>query len=311
MASAAKRNAPGKGPASGPVVAGIRISHPDRLIYPELELSKLQLARYYEDIGTWILPHVKGRPLTLIHCPAGIAGPCAYLRHAKAWGPLALRRVRIKEKTKMGEYLVADSIDGVVALAQMGVVEIHTWNSIADDVERPNRIVWDLDPGPEVTWAHVVAAARQLRDVLDTLGLASWVKTTGGRGLHVVVPIRPPIDWSECLAFSRAVSDAFARTDASRYTTTFSKRGREAKILIDYLRNNRTNTSVCAYSPRARKGAPVSMPIDWAELTGAPGRWTLLSVPRRLHRQRSDPWADYWKTAQRISKQSIEALRRL
>jgi bifunctional non-homologous end joining protein LigD len=311
MASPAHRKASARSTATAPVVAGIRISHPDRLIYPDLKLSKVQFARYFEDIGAWILPHVKGRPLTLIHCPAGIAGPCAYMRHAKVWGPLALRRVRIKEKTKVGEYLVADSIDGVVALAQMGVVEIHTWNSIADDVERPNRIVWDLDPGPDVAWAQVIAAARQLRDVLETLGLTSWVKTTGGRGIHVVVPIKPSMDWSECLEFSRAVSDVFARIDPSRYTTTFSKRGREAKILIDYLRNNRTNTSVCAYSPRAREGAPVSMPLDWRDLNTAPDRWTLLSVPRRLHRQRSDPWADYWKTAQRISKHSLEALRRL
>jgi len=311
MAAAAPRKTTGRSTPTGPVVSGIRISHPDRLIYPELELSKLQLARYYEDIETWILPHVKGRPLTLIHCPAGIAGPCSYMRHGKVWGPTALRRVRIKEKTKVGEYLVADSIDGVVALAQMGVVEIHTWNSIADDVERPNRIVWDLDPGPEVTWARTVAAARQLREVLDTLGLASWVKTTGGRGIHVVVPIKPSMDWSECLEFSRNVSEAFKRIDASRYTTKFSKRGREAKILIDYLRNNRTNTSVCAYSPRAREGAPVSMPLDWTELKGTPDRWTLLSVPRRLHHQRADPWADYWKTLQRVSKQMVQAVNRL
>jgi DNA ligase D-like protein (predicted polymerase) len=174
-----------------PVVAGIRISHPDRVIYPDLDISKLQLARYFERIGGWILPHVRGRPLTLVHCPAGLGGPCRFLRHAKVWGPDALRRVRIREKTKIGEYLVADTVSAVVALAQMGIVEIHTWNSTVDDVERPNRLVWDLDPGPEVTWRQTVAAARLLRGVLDTLGLASWVKTTGGRGLHVVVPITP------------------------------------------------------------------------------------------------------------------------
>src|SRR5688572_11062798 len=140
------------------VAAGIRISHPDRLIYPELRLSKLQLAQYFEAIGAWILPHVQGRPLTLVHCPEGVAGTCLYLRHAKAWGPSALRRVRIREKTKIGEYLVADSIPAIVALAQMGIVEIHTWNSVAADVERPNRIVWDLDPGPQVPWKQVVAA---------------------------------------------------------------------------------------------------------------------------------------------------------
>jgi bifunctional non-homologous end joining protein LigD len=293
----------------GAVVAGIRLSHPERLIYPDLGVSKFHLARYYEDIAEWIVPHVRGRPLTLVHCPAGVAGPCTYMKHAKAWGPTALRRVHIQEKTKVGEYLVADSIAAVVALAQMGVVEIHTWNSTADDVERPNRIVWDLDPGPEIQWKQTVAAAKLLREVLETLGLAAWVKTTGGQGLHVVVPIQPSLDWSECLAFSRDVSGVLMRTNPALYTTTFSKRGRERKILIDYLRNNRTNTSICAYSPRAREGAPVSVPVDWGALSAGPGRWSLLTVPRRLHRIRTDPWAGYWTTLQRVSTESIAALR--
>src|SRR4029453_8636533 len=169
-------------------VAGVRISHPDRLIYPDLGISKIQLAQYYERIAEWIVPHVAARPLTLVHCPAGIAAPCHYLKHAKAWGPNALRRVRIQEKTKVGEYLVADSIEAVVSLAQMGIVEIHTWNSPAADVDRPNRLVWDLDPGPLVSWKQVVKAAALVRDVLKTLNLRSWVKTTGGRGVHVVSP---------------------------------------------------------------------------------------------------------------------------
>lgn len=161
------------------------------MIYPDLDISKIQLARYYEQIAHWIVPHVKGRPLTLLHCPAGIAAPCMYLKHAKQWGPSALRRVQIQEKTKVGEYLVADSIEAVVSLAQMGIVEVHTWNSTANDVDRPNRLVLDLDPGPDVTWPQVVKAARVVREVLETLGLVSWVKTTGGRGLHVVAPIKP------------------------------------------------------------------------------------------------------------------------
>ena len=297
--------------AGAPVVAGIRISHPERLIYPDLGLSKLDLARYYEAIGKWILPHVRGRPLTLVHCPAGIGGTCMYLKHAKAWGPTALRRVRIQEKTKVGEYLVADSISAVVALAQMGVVEIHTWNSTADDVDRPNRVVWDLDPGPDISWKQTVAAARLLREILDTLGLAAWVKTTGGQGLHIVVPIKPSLGWSDCLTFSRDVAAAMVSTNPMLYTTTFGKRGRERKILIDYLRNNRTNTSICAYSSRARAGASVSTPVDWNELRAGPERWTLVTIPHRLAQLPADPWAAYWTASQRISKASIEALRRI
>ena len=298
------------GAASAQTVAGVRISHPDRLIYPELGISKIELARYYESIADWIVPHVKGRPLTLVHCPAGIAAPCLYLKHAKQWGPTALRRVKIQEKTKIGEYLVADNIQAVVSLAQMGIVDIHTWNSTDNDVDRPNRIVWDLDPGPQVAWKHVVSAAQVVRDVLKTLGLVSWVKTTGGHGLHVVVPIKPARDWSECLAFARDVSEAIVKTDPI-YTTTFSKAGRERKILIDYLRNNRTNTSVCAFSPRARPGARVSMPLGWQELGGGPERWTVRTVPQRLKRLKTDPWAGYWRASQRLSNTSIKALRQL
>jgi bifunctional non-homologous end joining protein LigD len=294
-----------------PAVAGIAISHPDRLIYPELGISKIDLARYYEAIAERVLPHVAGRPLTLVHCPAGITGPCLYMKHAKQWGPSALRRVRIQEKTKVGEYLVADSIEAVVALVQMGIVEIHTWNSTTDDLERPNRIIWDLDPGPDVKWPQVVTAARLVRAVIKTLGLASWVKTTGGRGLHVVVPITPARDWSECLTFAREVGEAIVRGDPGLYTTTFAKRGRERKILIDYLRNNRTNTSICAFSPRARPGARVSVPVDWRELSIGPDRWTLMTVPHRLRRLRTDPWAGFWKTSQRLTGTSITALRRL
>ena len=292
------------------IVAGVRISHPDRLIYPESGISKIELAEYYADIGDWIVPHVMGRPLTLVHCPDGLAKPCHYLRHAKAWGPQALRRVKIKEKTKVGEYLIADSIEAVVSLAQMGIVEIHTWNSTDDNIERPNRIVWDLDPGPAVTWKQVVAAARFVRDVLDTLRLRSWVKTTGGRGLHVVVPITPKRTVAQCLEFSRGVAEAIARAD-SIYTTAFAKAGREDKILVDYLRNNRTNTSISAYSTRARDNATVSMPVDWDELRTPPDRWTLSTVRQRLKRMRSDPWRDYWTVTQQVSAESFAAVRRL
>ncbi len=281
-------------------IAGVAISHPDRIVFPDARLSKLDLIRYFEAVGEWIVPHVKGRPLTLVHCPEGVAGACHYLRHAKAWGPSVLRRVRIREKTKVGEYLVADSMAAVIGLAQMGIVEIHTWNSTDDRLEQPNRLIWDLDPGPRVAWRQTVAAARLLRDALKAIGLRAWVKTTGGKGLHVVVPIVPEQNWSVCLDFSREVASALADSNPRLFTIAFAKRGRERKILIDYLRNNRTNTSVCAYSPRARAGAPVSMPLDWDEIEDDPAQWTLLTAPARLRRRRSDPWAGYWTTRQKM-----------
>ena len=292
-------------------VAGVQISHPERVLYPDLKLTKLDVARYFQTVADWIVPHVAGRPLTLVRCPEGLRGECFFMKHSKVWAPAALRRVRIKEKTKLGEYLIADDIAGVVGLAQMGVLEIHTWNSKFEDVERPNRIVFDLDPGEEVEWASVVRAARLVRDTLAALQLQSWVKTTGGRGLHIVVPLTPHADWAQCLQFSRAISERFERAQPDLYTTAFSKTGREKKILVDYLRNNRTNTSIAAYSTRARKGAPVSIPLSWEELrvTLSPQSFTVLTVPKRLAKLKSDPWAGYWKCKQRLTAQLIRAVR--
>jgi bifunctional non-homologous end joining protein LigD len=293
-----------------PLVAGIPITHPERIIYPALGVTKLDVARYYAAVADRIVPHVAGRPLTLVLCPNGLPGGCSYMRHRAAWGPTALRRVRIKEKTKTGEYLIADNVRSVIGLVQMTVLEIHTWNARDDDIERPDRMMWDLDPGGRVTWSQVVAAAYQVRAVLQVLGLQSWVKTTGGRGLHVVAPIRRTRDWSDCLRFAKAIAQSLERSAPTTYTTQFQKQGRQAKILIDYLRNNRTNTSIAASSTRARAGATVSVPIAWTDLTARlnPATFTVLSVPKRLHKQQRDPWAEYWKCRQRLTAAMIRAV---
>jgi len=291
-------------------VEGVEISHPDRILYPDLKLTKIDIARYYESIKEWIVPHVAGRPLTLVRCPEGIDGGCFFMKHSKVWAPKALRRVRIKEKTKLGEYLIADDISGIVSLAQMDVLEIHTWNSIFEDVERPNRLVFDLDPGDEVDWSAVVRAARMVRDALTALKLESFVKTTGGRGLHVVVPLTPHADWKQCLDFSRALSERFEQMQPELYTTAFAKVGRSRKLLIDYLRNNRTNTSIAAYSTRARKSAPVSVPLTWEELRVSldPRSFTVLTLPKRLAKLKTDPWAGYWKCRQKLTVQVVRAV---
>jgi bifunctional non-homologous end joining protein LigD len=305
--------APARPTAARPVVAGVGISHADRLVFPAARLTKLDVARYYAGIGGWIVPHLEDRPLTLVRCPEGAAGPCFYMKHAKVWAPEPLRRVRIREKTKIGEYLIADSVSAAVGLVQMGILEIHTWNCRFARVEQPDRIVIDLDPGARVTWPRVIAAARVVRELLDTLGLASFVKTTGGRGLHVVVPLTPRDDWSQCLAFARAIADALVRHGPGEFTARFAKAGREDAILVDYLRNNRTNTSIAAYSTRSTRDAPVSVPIAWTELSAArePGRFTACTVPHRLARLRRDPWAEYWTTKQTIPRGAIAALERL
>ena len=297
--------------ASDAVVSGVRISHPDRIVYPDSAATKADVARYYERIADWIVPHVEGRPLTLVRCPEGLAGGCFFMKHSKVWAPGPLRRVRIQEKTKVGEYLVADTAAAVVALVQMGILEIHTWNSVIDDVERPNRIVIDLDPGEHVPWRRVIGAARLVRRALQALDLESFLKTTGGRGLHVVVPLVPSADWSACLDFSRGLSEAIERSDPETFTTRFAKIGREHRILLDFLRNNRTNTSIAAYSTRARPGAPISVPISWSELSPSldPRRMTLATVPVRLSRLRSDPWKGYWNCRQKLTAQRLRAVR--
>ena len=291
-------------------VRGIRISHPERVVYPELGLTKLDLVRYYDRVAERMLPHVVNRPLTLVHCPDGLQKPCNYMRHRRVWGPDVLKRVRIQEKTKVGEYLAVVDVAGIIALGQMGIIEVHTWNSTIDDIERPNRIVWDLDPGPRVAWPAVVAAAKAVREMLDTLGLRSWTKTTGGRGIHVVAPLTPHRNWDECLAFAKAVAEALASTDPSRYTTAFAKAGRERKILIDYLRNNRTNTSVAAFSARARPGATVSMPVSWRQLTArlTPESFTVVTTPKKLA---VDAWREYFTTRQKISRAAFDAITQL
>jgi bifunctional non-homologous end joining protein LigD len=285
-----------------PIVAGVRITHPDKLMFPELGLTKLDIAKYYESVGQWMLPHLKGRPLTLVFCPTGVGEGCTYLRHTKVWGPKVIRRVKIQEKTKVGEYMVVDTLEALVSLAQMNVLEIHTWNSTVDRLEQPDRIIFDLDPGRRVASAQVIAAAKELRKMLTTVGLKTWVKTTGGRGLHIVAPMVPGRDWSECLEFARAIAGVMVEQDSSRYTTDFRKAGRDDKILIDYLRNNRTNTSICAFSVRARDGAPVSMPIPWADLKPSlkPERFTVKSTPDYLAKRRVDPWRDYSSWKQRL-----------
>jgi bifunctional non-homologous end joining protein LigD len=285
----------------------VPISHPERVLWPDAGLTKLDLARYYERIGDWILPHVAGRPLTLVHCPDGLAGTCHYMKHSKLWSPPALRRVRIQEKHKIGDYLVADTVAAIVSLAQMDILEIHTWNSRADDVERPDRIVIDLDPGPEVRFADVAAGAHLTRRVLDDHGLASFPKTTGGVGLHVVVPLVPRRDWTRCFAFARGIAEAMVRESPRLFTTAIPKKGRERKILVDYLRNNRTNTSVAAFSTRARPTAPVSVPLAWDEVGPRlrSNRFTLRNVERRLAGRRGDPWREYWTVRQELPTRPV------
>jgi bifunctional non-homologous end joining protein LigD len=224
--------------------------------------------------------------------------------------PRHIRTVRIREKTKTDTYLFIDSLQGLIALVQMGVLEIHTWNSRVAHLESPDRLVFDFDPAPDVEWERVVTGARTVRDRLELYGLQSFVKTTGGKGLHVVAPIAPGSNWGDCLAFSRGIAESIVRSEPHAYLSRMSKAERQGKILIDYLRNGRGNTSVSAYSPRTRQGAPVSTPLAWTELS-LPIRnddFTIQKLPARLASLKADLWEGYGEIKQRLTPSLVKEL---
>jgi bifunctional non-homologous end joining protein LigD len=305
------RHSPAAASAKGPgeaVVAGVRLTHADRVLYPAQRTTKRDLALFYESIADWILPHLEDRPTALVRCPEGVAKECFYQKHGGTWAPESLRRVKIREKTKAGEYLVVDSLPALIGLVQLGILEIHTWNSVVEHLERPDRVVFDLDPGPGVPWARVIEGARLIRDTLLALELENFVKTTGGKGLHVVVPLSSGPTWDESAAFARKLAESIARDDPRGYVSHMAKSARQGKIFIDYLRNVRGATSVAAYSTRAKPQAPVSVPLGWDELTPAitSDHYTIVNLPRRLAGLKTDPWAKYSKTRQKLPR--IEAL---
>ena len=297
------RERPAPAPRRAAGAAGVRLSHPERIVFARSGATKADVARYYERVAGVILPHLEDRPLTLVRCPEGAGRECFFVKHAGPWAPRSLRRVSIQEKSKRADYLTVDSLEGLIGLVQMNVLEFHTWNARTGDLERPDRIVFDLDPGPGVAWAQVAAAAASLRERLSRLDLESFVKTTGGKGAHVVVPLQPRAGWDECLELSRAVSEGLEREQPGAFLTEMAKAKRPGRILIDYARNHRGSTSVVAFSTRSRPTAPVSMPIAWEELPGIRGgdAFTLADVDSVLRARKTDPWAAYGRTRQSVT----------
>ena len=273
-------------------VAGVRLSNPDKVLYEEQGITKSDLADYYAAVADRILPHVALRPITMVRCPTGQGKKCFYQRHAGSGVPEQLGEVTIPGFDE--PYLYIADLPGLVALVQMGVLEIHPWAVTVDRPDRADRIVFDLDPDEGLGFEEVIAAAHEVRDRLSALGLQSFVKTTGGKGLHVVVPVAPTAEWREVKSFAKGVSAAMAADAPDRYLTRISKAERAGRIFIDYLRNDPTSTAVAPYSTRSRAGAPVAMPIEWAKVKPGldPCDYTIATVPRLVAAQRSDPWAD-------------------
>lgn len=289
-------------------VAGVRISHPDRTVYPDDGVTKLDVARYYEQIAEWILPHVARRPLSLVRCPLGLAGESFYQRQVGEGFPDAVRGRSIGED----EAIIIDDLDGLLGLVQMGTLEIHAWGCRADNVDRPDRLVFDLDPGPGILWEHIVASARFVRAFLVDLGLVSFVKTTGGNGVHLVVPIVRRTSWEDAKIFTNAVAREIANTAPRNFVATMSKALRKHRIFIDYLRNQLGATSIAVYSTRARNGATVSAPLSWDELSAdaPPAGYNLRSVAARLRDISHDPWEGFDVVQQSITKAMLRKLGR-
>ncbi len=271
-----------------------RLTHPDRVYWPDAGVTKGDLADYYAEVWPRMAPFVVGRPLALLRCPGGISGQCFFQKHA--WKGQAREILTFDDPLDDSDLpLVAiDGLPGLVGLVQGGALEIHPWQSALADLEHPDQIVMALDPGEGVAWIAVVEAAREVRARLGAAGLAAFVKTTGGKGLHVVAPLAPEAGWDAVRGFAAAMARAMAGDAPDRYVATIAKSKRTGRILIDYLRNGRNNTAIAPYATRARPGAPVAMPLRWDELGPAigPAHFTVANAPARIAAT-ADPWAGF------------------
>ncbi len=291
-----RETARGDAPAKAAPMAKrtVKLTHPDRIYWPDTGLTKAGLADYYAEVWPLIAPHILGRPLALLRCPEGVGGEAFFQKHAWKGVNSAVKLVADPKAKNEPPFISIDGLDGLMALVQAATLEIHPWGSTLADWERPDRIIMDLDPGEGVPWTRVIEAAMEIRDRFQAAGLAGFVKTSGGKGLHVVAPLTPKADWPAVKAFTKAMAEAMAADSPERYVATIAKAKRGGKILVDYLRNQRGQTAVAAYSTRARPGAAVSMPLSFDELGPdlGPAHFTVANAPRHIAARPNDPWAD-------------------
>ena len=286
------------GSAKPPPRIAVKLTHPDRVYWPDAGVTKEGLAQYYAEVWRHMAPFVVGRPLALVRCPQGIAGQCFFQKHA--WQGLSRSIRQVRDPQDPEEALLAiDDLDGLIGLVQAAVLEIHPWGASLPNLDQPDMIIMDLDPGEAVSWPEVIAAAVEVRERLAAVGMPSFVKTSGGKGLHVVAPLKPKAAWPAVKAFTKGIADAMAADSPERFVATITKSKRRGKILVDYLRNGRGSTAVAAYSTRARAGAPVSMPLAWDELGPGlgPAYFTVDNTPTRLAHLTADPWAGFSSAA--------------
>ncbi|NZD65497.1 DNA polymerase domain-containing protein [Rhizobium sp. WYCCWR 11290] len=283
-----------------PPTSDVSLTHPDRLYWPDEGVTKQALADYYAAVWPFVAPYVVNRPLALLRLPGGIKSYQRFFqKHAwKGMNP-HIEEIADPQDADGENLLRIGDFNGLVALVQSAVLEIHPWGATTDDWERPDMITMDLDPGEDVAWSAVITAALELKTRLEARGLAAFVKTSGGKGLHVVTPLAPKAGWAEVKDFAHSLAESMSADAPEKYLATATKAKRGGHIYIDYLRNGRGNTAVAAYSTRARSGAPVSMPLDWSELNevSGPAAFTLGNVPQRLETQPRDPWGNFFDAA--------------
>ncbi len=298
------------GKEGGATFDGVALTNPDRVLFPDIGLTKLDLARYYETVAPFMLPYVARRPISLVRCPEGYTKECFFQRHAMKGMSDTIKEVPIAGGESKKKYLYIEGEPGLFGLVQIGVLEIHDWGVSLRHIDLPDRLVFDLDPDEDLDLATLKAAAIEVRDFLADLGFKSFLKSTGGKGLHVVAPLTPKLGWGEVKPFAKAIADALVSARPDRYTANPLKKTREGKIFVDYLRNQRGGSAIVNYSTRAKKGAPVACPLRWDELkalkVAAP--YTVKTLPARLKALKGDPWDGFFSTRQSITAKARKAL---
>jgi bifunctional non-homologous end joining protein LigD len=303
------RSAPAK-KSGDPTFGGITLTNPDRVYYPDIGLTKLDLARYYEAVAPYMLPYVVRRPISLVRCPEGIDKEHFFQRHAMKGMSKTIKEVHIAGGESKKKYLYIDDEAGLFGLVQIGALEIHDWGVSLNHINEPDRLVFDLDPDEGFALATLKAAATEVRDFLADLGFTSFLKSTGGKGLHLVAPLQPKLGWKEVKPFAKAIADALVQARPDRYTANPLKKTREGKIFVDYLRNQRGGSAIVNYSTRAKPGATVACPLRWDELKGlkAASPYTVKTLPARLRAMKRDPWEGFFSTRQSITAKARKAL---